>query len=108
MTNKNGTCFHCGSDSLIWLGDHEFGECGLDGEGVVHMIMCQECGADIEYYVEGGEKEEKRMGNERECNKCLWATRDGNCASWDCEFVPKREAYEAWKRTKEEEKSCSK
>ena len=34
---------------------------------------------------------------ERDCNKCLWATRDGGCASWDCEFVSKQDAYDAWK-----------
>ena len=32
-----------------------------------------------------------------DCNKCLWATRDGSCASWNCEFVPKSVAYKAWK-----------
>lgn len=32
-----------------------------------------------------------------DCNKCLWATRDGSCASWNCEFVPKSDAYKAWK-----------
>ena len=31
---------------------------------------------------------------ERVCNKCLWATRDGECASWECEFVDKRKAYD--------------
>lgn len=34
------------------------------------------------------------------CNKCLWATRNGSCASWDCEFVDKQEAYEAVKYRK--------
>lgn len=32
-----------------------------------------------------------------DCNKCLWATRDGGCASWNCEFIPMKEAAEAWK-----------
>lgn len=30
------------------------------------------------------------------CNKCLWATRDGGCASWDCMFVDKKEAFDAY------------
>ena len=34
---------------------------------------------------------------ENNCDKCLWATRSGGCASWSCEYVNKREAYEAWK-----------
>ncbi len=32
-----------------------------------------------------------------DCNKCIFATRDGGCTSWDCEFIDKQEAYEAWK-----------
>ena len=32
-----------------------------------------------------------------DCNKCLWATRDGGCATWDCEFVKKGDAYKAWR-----------
>lgn len=34
---------------------------------------------------------------ENNCDKCLWATRSGGCASWSCEYVNKREAFEAWK-----------
>lgn len=39
----------------------------------------------------------------RDCNKCLWATRDGGCASWNCEFIPMNEAAKAWKKEKEAE-----
>ena len=35
-----------------------------------------------------------------DCNRCLWATRNGSCASWDCRFVDQREAYEAYSRGK--------
>ena len=35
-----------------------------------------------------------------DCNRCLWATRNGSCASWDCKFVDQREAYEAYNRGK--------
>jgi len=38
-----------------------------------------------------------RLNDDRDCNRCLWATRDGGCASFDCEFVDKNEAYTAWK-----------
>lgn len=40
-----------------------------------------------------------------DCNKCLWATRDGGCASWDCKFVQKGDAYNAWIRKEGSEKS---
>lgn len=33
---------------------------------------------------------------ERDCNRCIWATRDGGCASWDCEFIAKRDAATAY------------
>ena len=35
-----------------------------------------------------------------DCNRCLWATRNGSCASWDCRFVDQGEAYEAYNREK--------
>ena len=35
-----------------------------------------------------------------DCNRCLWATRNGSCASWDCRFVDQREAYEAYNQEK--------
>lgn len=37
-----------------------------------------------------------RLDDDRDCNRCLWATRDGGCASFDCKFVDKTEAYKAW------------
>ena len=42
------------------------------------------------------------MESERNCNACIWSTRDGGCSSWDCEFVDKREAYKAWKERQDE------
>ena len=32
-----------------------------------------------------------------DCNRCLYATRDGGCASWGCNFISMEEAEEAWK-----------
>ena len=40
---------------------------------------------------------------ERDCNACLWARRDGDCASWDCDYIPMAEAAEAWKEAKASE-----
>ena len=42
---------------------------------------------------------------DRDCNACIWATRDGGCASWECEYVNKREAYNAWKEKQENEQA---
>lgn len=38
-----------------------------------------------------------------DCNKCVWARRDGGCTSWDCEFIDKDEAVKAWKEKKRKE-----
>ena len=39
-------CFHCLQKSVIWDSDY-----GYDGEGVVHICHCANCGADIEYRI---------------------------------------------------------
>lgn len=36
-------------------------------------------------------------GKENHCDECLWATRSGGCSQWDCEFIDKTEAFEAWR-----------
>ena len=33
-----------------------------------------------------------------DCNKCVWSTRDGGCASWDCEFIDRDDAVKAWRQ----------
>ena len=35
------------------------------------------------------------------CDNCVFATRSGGCRSWDCEFIPIREAAAAWKAAQE-------
>ena len=27
-----------------------------------------------------------------DCNTCIWACRDGSCASWDCDYINQDEA----------------
>lgn len=34
------------------------------------------------------------------CDTCVWATRNGGCASWGCDYIPMQEAAEAWKEAK--------
>lgn len=36
-----------------------------------------------------------------DCNKCVWGTRDGGCASWECEFIDRVEAVKAWRKMSE-------
>ena len=37
--------------SVIWDSDFDFEDYGYDGEGVVHICHCANCGADIEYRI---------------------------------------------------------
>ena len=44
-------CFHCGSRSVIWQADFSFEDMGYDGDGIVHICTCSNCGAEIEYRI---------------------------------------------------------
>lgn len=44
------------------------------------------------------------MSNERDCNRCVYSTRDGNCRKWECNGTVtvkdvKREAVEEYKNS---------
>ena len=49
-------CFNYGQYTVIWQADFDFEDYGIEGNGVIHVCKCMNCGADIEYYC--GEKEE--------------------------------------------------
>ena len=38
--------------------------------------------------------------SDRDCSHCIWHT-DGRCASWDCEYISRKEALEAVEKVKE-------
>ena len=44
-------CFHCGARAVTWDSDFDFDDFGYEGEGVVHICHCNNCGAEIEYRV---------------------------------------------------------
>lgn len=55
--------FHCLTKSVCWDNDFSFEDMGYEGEGIVHMCHCCNCGAEIEYRVpiddpERGESDE--------------------------------------------------
>ena len=55
-------CFHCLTRSVVWQCDYDFSDFGIEGEGIVHVCHCENCGADIEYYVPvGGEEEDEEQ-----------------------------------------------
>ena len=44
-------CFHCGKRAVIWDNDFTIDEMGYDGDGIVHICHCTNCGAEIEYRI---------------------------------------------------------
>lgn len=44
-------CFHCLTKSVGWCADFNAEELGYQKEGLVHLLHCSNCGAEIEYFV---------------------------------------------------------
>lgn len=44
-------CFHCLTNSVVWEADFDFEDFGYEGEGIVHICHCENCGAEIEYRI---------------------------------------------------------
>lgn len=58
-------CFHCGARAVYWNADFDYEDFGLEGEGIVHVCTCGNCGAEITYYItikDEGEDGEVREG----------------------------------------------
>ena len=51
-------CFHCGEYAVIWQADFDFDDYGYEGEGIVQVCKCTNCGAEIEYMIPIGEEPE--------------------------------------------------
>ena len=50
-------CFHCCTRSVIWDSDFSFEDFGYDGEGIVQVCHCENCGAQILYLIPIGEED---------------------------------------------------
>ena len=50
-------CWHCKSE-LIWGGDHTFEDYGMEGEGIVSNLSCQNCPVEVLVYYNIGEEKE--------------------------------------------------
>ena len=51
-------CFHCLSKSVIWDCDYTFADFGYEGDGLVQICHCANCGAEIEYRIPLSENED--------------------------------------------------
>lgn len=50
-------CFHCGEPTVIWDSDFSFDDFGYEGDGIVQILHCGSCGAEIEYRLRFEEEE---------------------------------------------------
>ena len=50
-------CFHCLQNTVVWDSDFDFSDFGLEGDGIVHVCHCTNCGAVI--HVMSSDKEEE-------------------------------------------------
>lgn len=44
-------CFHCLHQALIWDNDYSFEDFGYVGDGIVQILHCSNCGAEVEYRI---------------------------------------------------------
>ena len=44
-------CAHCGQKAVYWQCDFDFEDFGYEGQGIVQIYSCRNCGAEIEYRV---------------------------------------------------------
>jgi transcription elongation factor Elf1 len=44
-------CFNCRHFKVIWDSDASFEDFGIDGDGVVSILHCKNCGAEIHYFM---------------------------------------------------------
>lgn len=52
-------CFHCGQRTVVWESDYDFCDFGYEGDGIIHLCRCDNCGAEIEYRVPSDSSAEK-------------------------------------------------
>ena len=43
-------CWHCNKE-LIWGGDYDYEDYGMEGEGIVSNFSCKKCDATYECYL---------------------------------------------------------
>lgn len=44
-------CFHCLHRALVWQCDYDYEDFGYEGAGIVQILTCMNCGAEVEYRV---------------------------------------------------------
>ncbi len=63
-------CFHCLHKTVCWDCDYDFADFGYEGEGIVQICHCANCGAEIEYRIPVTEEDvEELEEKENDTNK---------------------------------------
>lgn len=52
-------CWHCNTE-LIWGGDHDFEDHGMEGEGIVSNLSCPNCDTFVLVYYPCNENEKEK------------------------------------------------
>ena len=60
-------CFHCLQNTVCWECDYDYEDYGYEGEGIVQICHCSNCGAEIEYRIPLKNEED----NEEEENETI-------------------------------------
>ena len=59
-------CFHCLARAVSWDADFDFSDFGYEGEGIVQMGQCNNCGAEIEYRIPCEPIDEEQLSGKSE------------------------------------------
>ena len=52
-------CFHCLQRAVVWDSDFNFEDFGYEGDGIVQICHCTNCGAEIEYRIRSADSDQK-------------------------------------------------
>lgn len=53
---------NCLERAVIWDNDYDYEDLGYEGEGIVHLLHCTNCGAEVEYRVPLNYRKEEKDG----------------------------------------------
>ena len=51
--------FHCLARAVVWECDFDFEDFGYEGQGIVQILRCSNCGAEIEYRIRIPDEEDE-------------------------------------------------
>ena len=80
-------CWHCNKE-LIWGGDFDYDDYGLEGEGIVSNLSCQNCSSYVEVYSPLNKEEDNDKRHNRHSGVCIGNADNDNNNNKDMEYMP--------------------